>query len=86
MARACRPIAPLRTRQLRESAFAGSGAAVVGVLRDGELTINPGADFVLEPHDQVAIIGMQDNRSAFCSFALAGPCPNPYDRLPEKST
>lgn len=36
------------------------GVQVIAVTRAGTLNVTPGADFVLEPHDQVVLIG--DNR------------------------
>ncbi|MGE4297354.1 MAG: cation:proton antiporter [Desulfovibrionaceae bacterium] len=51
-----------------------TGASVVGVVRDGALTANPDAAFVLQPGDLVAIIGGRDNRLAFCSVATPAAC------------
>jgi monovalent cation:H+ antiporter-2, CPA2 family len=43
-----------------------TGASVVGVVRAGKLTPNPGVDFVIMPNDLVAIIGNDEHREAFC--------------------
>ncbi len=41
-----------------------TGATIVGVLRKGDFTPNPSADFVFEPGDLLAIIGNQRQRTA----------------------
>ncbi|HDP94687.1 MAG TPA: portal protein [Candidatus Aminicenantes bacterium] len=48
---------------------ASSGASVVGVVRDGQLFINPDSDFVLLPDDLVAVIGDAQSREAFSNMA-----------------
>ncbi|MBN2384894.1 cation:proton antiporter [bacterium] len=48
-----------------------TGASIVGVVRDNTLKPNPDADFVLLPHDLVAIIGSEHNRNAFMVLAAA---------------
>jgi CPA2 family monovalent cation:H+ antiporter-2 len=50
-----------------------TGASVVGVVRDGQLKANPGADIVLMPGDLIAIIGGEKNRDAFCMMASSLP-------------
>jgi CPA2 family monovalent cation:H+ antiporter-2 len=41
-----------------------TGASIVGVLRKGDFTSNPSADFIFQPDDLVAIIGSQTQCSA----------------------
>ena len=50
-----------------------TGASIVGVVRDKRLRPNPDADFVLLPHDLIAIIGSKKNRQAFCLLASTDP-------------
>jgi CPA2 family monovalent cation:H+ antiporter-2 len=50
-----------------------TGASVVGVVRDGQLSANPDPDFVLLPDDLVAIIGDAQSRQAFCSMSSDSP-------------
>jgi CPA2 family monovalent cation:H+ antiporter-2 len=50
-----------------------TGASVVGVVREGQLTPNPDADFILRPGDLAAIIGNDHHRKAFCVLASSGP-------------
>jgi len=51
-----------------------TGASVVGVVRNGQLSANPDADFVLMPEDLVAIIGSDGNREAFLLMASSSLC------------
>lgn len=46
-----------------------TGASIVGVVRNGDLQTNPDAQFVLISGDHVAIIGGDEERSAFCQMA-----------------
>ena len=46
-----------------------TGASVVAVVRNGKLTTNPDADFVLMPNVLVAVIGNDKHREAFCLIA-----------------
>jgi CPA2 family monovalent cation:H+ antiporter-2 len=46
-----------------------TGASVVGVVREEQLSPNPDADFVLLPNDLVAIIGSESNRKDFLNMA-----------------
>lgn len=48
-----------------------TGASVVGVVREKQLTPNPDADFVLLPDDLIAIIGSERNRNAFFLMATS---------------
>ena len=41
-----------------------TGASIVGVLRKGDFTPNPAADFIFEPGDLLAIIGTMGQRNA----------------------
>ncbi len=41
-----------------------TGASIVGVLRKGDFTLNPSADFIFQPDDLVAVIGSQAECSA----------------------
>ena len=50
-----------------------TGAAVVGILRLGKLTTNPGAEFRFEVQDLVAIIGTEEARQAFVVLASSRP-------------
>ncbi|MDZ7696303.1 MAG: cation:proton antiporter [Deltaproteobacteria bacterium] len=45
-----------------------TGASVVGVVREKQLTPNPGPDFVLQPDDLVAFIGNDESRKAFVNM------------------
>lgn len=57
---------PMSNRSIGESGVRkNTGASVVGVVRDGRLTPNPDANFVLRPEDLIAIIGTDRNREAF---------------------
>jgi CPA2 family monovalent cation:H+ antiporter-2 len=51
-----------------------TGASVVGIVREGQLTPNPDADFMLMPEDLVAIIGNDRNRENFFYIASFSPC------------
>ena len=42
-----------------------TGAAVVGVLRQGRLEANPDASFRFEPGDAVAVMGTEEARQRF---------------------
>jgi CPA2 family monovalent cation:H+ antiporter-2 len=65
---------PLAHRSIGESEIRRvTGASVVGVVRDGQLKANPGADIVLMPGDLIAIIGGEKNRDAFCLMASSLP-------------
>ena len=46
-----------------------TGASVVGVIREGALTANPGSDFRLLPKDMVGVIGAENAREAFRKMA-----------------
>ncbi len=48
-----------------------TGASVVGVLRNKQLTPNPGPEFRFEKSDMVAIIGAEEARQAFRHFQPA---------------
>ncbi len=50
-----------------------TGASVVGVVREGQLTPNPDADFILMPEDLIAIIGNDRNRDTFFLMASSSP-------------
>jgi CPA2 family monovalent cation:H+ antiporter-2 len=66
---------PIVHRSIGESEIRKkTGASVVGVVREGQLKPNPHADFVLLPHDLVAIIGVEGHRLAFCRLAASGAC------------
>ena len=52
-----------------------TGASVVGVVRDGVVSANPDAAFVLLPHDLIAIMGGPGQRRAFCALAAPSGCP-----------
>jgi len=58
-----------------------TGASVVGVVRNGQLSANPDADFVLMPEDLVAIIGSDRNREAFLLMASSSLCEGPGSDL-----
>jgi len=45
-----------------------TGASVVGVVREKQLTPNPDPDFVLQPDDLVAFIGNDESRKAFINM------------------
>jgi monovalent cation:H+ antiporter-2, CPA2 family len=61
---------PLIHRTIAESQIRqATGASVVGVIRDGRLEPNPGADFCLLPDDLVAVIGTEQARDAFTATA-----------------
>jgi CPA2 family monovalent cation:H+ antiporter-2 len=57
-----------------------TGASVVGVVREDKLIPNPDADFVLQPHDLIAVIGSDDHRKSFCLMASARPCDEEWKR------
>lgn len=57
-----------------------TGASVVGVVREDKLIPNPDADFVLLPHDLIAVIGNDDHRKSFCLMASARPCDEEWNR------
>ena len=46
-----------------------TGASVVGVVRNGALEVNPGSNFRFDARDLVAIIGTDEARQAFLTFA-----------------
>src|SRR5690606_2881983 len=48
-----------------------TGAAVVGVLREGRFTASTGPDFTLEAGDVIAVIGTHDARVSFQRLAGA---------------
>ncbi|BCS33370.1 sodium/hydrogen exchanger [Luteitalea sp. TBR-22] len=50
---------------------ARTGATVVGLMRDGQMQPNPGAETALEPHDLLAIAGTPDQRRALSALASA---------------
>jgi CPA2 family monovalent cation:H+ antiporter-2 len=61
---------PLADRSLGEAEIRKiTGAAVVGVIRQEELTANPGATFRFAADDLVAIIGTEEARRAFRDLA-----------------
>lgn len=65
---------PIAHRSIGESEIRKrTGASVVGVVREKQLTPNPDADFVLLPDDLVAIIGRERNREAFLLMASPRP-------------
>lgn len=69
------PESPMAHRSIRESELRRkTGASVVGVVRDDRLTPNPDADFILLPHDLIAIIGSDKDREAFCLMASSDSC------------
>jgi CPA2 family monovalent cation:H+ antiporter-2 len=62
---------PLVHRSLAESDIRKrTGAAVVGVVREGKLTPNPEAEFVLLPEDHVAVMGSTPSREALRVLAV----------------
>jgi CPA2 family monovalent cation:H+ antiporter-2 len=61
-----------------------TGASVVAVVRNGKLTPNPDADFVLMPDDLVAIIGNDKHREAFCFISSKTEC-NKQQDTPSKN-
>ncbi|HKK34565.1 MAG TPA: cation:proton antiporter [Desulfomicrobiaceae bacterium] len=82
---------PLAGRTVGESGIRkGTGVSVVGVVRDGGLHLNPGADFVVEPGDMLALIGTDEAREKFFRTFLPGaasPLPSmAEDRFPEPGT
>ena len=56
-----------------------TGASVLAVVRDGKLTPNPDADFVLMPNDLVAIIGNDKHREAFFLISSKTECNKQQD-------
>ena len=54
-----------------------TGASVVGVVREENLTPNPDADFVLLPNDLIAVIGSDSDRKSF-SFMASSSRSNEY--------
>jgi monovalent cation:H+ antiporter-2, CPA2 family len=63
----------LVNRSIGEAAIRRStGASVVGVLRNKQLTPNPGPEFSFETNDMVAIIGSEEARQAFRHFQPVG--------------
>ena len=64
------PQSPLANRSIGENKIRQiTGVSVVGIVRDGQLSPNPDADFVLLPDDLIAIIGCDENRDSFCLMA-----------------
>lgn len=64
------PGSPLVDKTISEAEIRrASGASVVGVIRAGELTPNPGADFRFEAGDMVAIIGTAETHASFRRLA-----------------
>jgi len=64
------PESPIAHRSIGESGIRKrTGASVVGVVREGRLTPNPDTDFVLMPHDLIAVIGSREDRDSFCFVA-----------------
>lgn len=49
-----------------------TGASIVGLIRDGKLTPNPGGELRLEAGDVLAAIGRCDERAAFVALATHG--------------
>ncbi|MFH1155733.1 MAG: cation:proton antiporter [Pseudomonadota bacterium] len=69
------PESPMANRSIGQSEIRKkTGASVVGIVREGLLTPNPHADFILLPHDLVAIIGAETNREDFCLLGSFTPC------------
>jgi K+:H+ antiporter len=65
---------PITHRSIGESEIRKrTGASVVGIVREKQLTPNPDVDFVLLPDDLVAIIGSERNRKAFLLMASSTP-------------
>jgi CPA2 family monovalent cation:H+ antiporter-2 len=82
---------PLAGRTVGESGIRkGTGVSVVGVVRDGGLHLNPGADFVVEPGDMLALIGTDEAREKFFRTFLPGaasPLPSMEEnRFPDPGT
>ncbi|MGM0419185.1 MAG: cation:proton antiporter [Thermodesulfobacteriota bacterium] len=66
---------PLAEKSIGETGIREhTGASIVGVVRNGNLTSNPETDFVLKPGDMIAIIGSNNARQSFCSVASPGQC------------
>ena len=65
---ACSPLAghSIRDLEIRRR----TGASIVGVLRNGEFTANPHADFRIDADDLVAVIGNAGQREAFQGLTL----------------
>jgi CPA2 family monovalent cation:H+ antiporter-2 len=78
---------PLAGRTVGESGIRKTtGVSVVGVVRDGGLHLNPGAEFGLSPGDMLALIGTDEAREKFFKTFLPGaasPLPVKEDRFPE---
>ncbi len=58
----------LRQLDLRRS----TGVSIVGVLRDGDFTTNPSAEFAFQQGDMLAIIGSPSQRTAIHGLAQTG--------------
>jgi CPA2 family monovalent cation:H+ antiporter-2 len=64
------PGSPLIDKSIGESGIRKTTrASVVGVIRSGKLEPNPGPDFTLQRNDLVAIIGIDEARTAFRAIA-----------------
>lgn len=69
------PESPMAGKSIGESQIRKkTGASVVGVVRDGQLQANPDADFILLPHDLIAIIGNDTSRDDFCLLGSSARC------------
>ncbi|PIE68910.1 MAG: portal protein [Deltaproteobacteria bacterium] len=57
---------PLAGQTLETSAVRKTtGTSVIGIVRNKELLLNPGADVVIQEHDALALIGTDEARKAF---------------------
>ncbi|MCC6233499.1 MAG: cation:proton antiporter [Verrucomicrobiales bacterium] len=77
---------PALGRRLRELELrANSGASIVGIERDGQAMINPGADEILRELDQVLLLGTPRQLSEARHF-LEGTTPDPSPVSPPTAT
>lgn len=69
----CAAHSPLAGRTIAEAGIRKhTGATVVGVLRDNDITVNPDAAFRIEAGDNIAVIGEDDAVARFADLAEPG--------------
>jgi CPA2 family monovalent cation:H+ antiporter-2 len=62
----------LSGKSIKEMAIRSkTGISVVGILRKDEFIPNPGATFVFQPKDYIAIIGMPENKNLFTDTMIS---------------
>ncbi len=70
-------------KSLRELDVRGAtGASVVGVIRGGELEVNPEPGFEMQTQDLVAIIGTENARQAFQKLTTPAPADDEPSKTP----